>query len=128
MSTTTNGSRDRFDPVFASYLSTLPQIRGKSDSQTRAPDVFGEAWADLALVPSASRLILVTGSKGKGTVARLVAWNLQHRGYRVGLVVTPEELNHLDRMRINNEAISPDEFDINLNFVSLQFLNLGFLA
>src|SRR5665647_507812 len=108
---------DIFGPVFSSYLSNLPRIRGKLDSETRAPTVFREVWGRLGLVPSADRVILITGSKGKGTVARLIAWNLQRRGYRVGLVVTPEELSHLDRIRLDNEPIPISEFEAHLSTI-----------
>jgi hypothetical protein len=53
---------------------------------------------------------VVTGSKGKGSTARMVAWHLQQAGMKVGLIVSPEELHHLDRLRINNQPIEPTLF------------------
>jgi len=108
---------DGFDPVFASYLASLPRLRGRPDADTRAPAVFAAAWDALKLRPEPRRTVLVTGSKGKGTAARLVAWHLQRAGHRVGLVVSPEELGHLDRMRIGNVPITQADFDRHLQAV-----------
>lgn len=102
---------DGFEEVFASYLAALPGIGRRADALVRAPHVFGRVWNILECVPDPARTVLVTGSKGKGTVARLTSWNLQSAGLRVGLVVTPEELSHLDRIRIDNQPISKTNFD-----------------
>jgi hypothetical protein len=61
-------------------------------------------------LPVKANTIVVTGSKGKGSTARMVAWHLQQSGLKVGLIVSPEELNHLDRLRINNQPIEPTRF------------------
>jgi len=108
---------DGFDPVFASYLASLPRLRGLPDAATRAPAVFAAAWDTLGLRPAPARTVLVSGSKGKGTVARLVAWHLQRAGHRVGLVVSPEELGHRDRLRISNVPIAQADFDRHLAVV-----------
>ncbi len=109
-----NARLDGFEPVFASYVASLPHSRGKPDYQVRAPQVFGQVWRELGLVPPRARVVLVSGSKGKGTAARLIAWNLQAQGARVGLVVSPEEINHLDRIRIDNMPIDEVAFSAHL--------------
>jgi dihydrofolate synthase/folylpolyglutamate synthase len=58
-----------------------------------------DAWPDPA------RTVCVTGSKGKGTTARFIAWALQARGARVGLVVSPAEYHDCDRIRVDNTPI-----------------------
>ncbi len=102
---------DRFDPVFASYVEAIDRVRGRLDSEVRAPAVFARVWDELGCRPERTRTILVTGSKGKGTVARLVAWNLQRAGRRVGLVTSPEEIEHFDRIRIDDQPIPARDFD-----------------
>ena len=75
-----------------------------------------ELAAELGVLPSPARTCLVTGSKGKGTVSRMIAWNLAECGRKVGLVLSPEELGHLDRVRIGNQPIPELDF---LRFVNL---------
>lgn len=101
---------DGFDEVFASYVEALDRSRGRPDSQTRAPHVFAAVWRELGCLPPPGRTVLVTGSKGKGTTARLVAGNLERAGRRVGLVVTPEEVQHTDRIRLDGAAIPRADF------------------
>lgn len=102
---------DRFDPVFASYVEALPRIRRRADADVRAPQVFSAVWDRLRVRPPSSRVILVTGSKGKGTTARLIAWNLQRAGRKVGLVTSPEEIDHFDRIRLDDAPIPAEVFD-----------------
>ncbi len=101
---------DGFDEVFASYVEALGRSRGRPDAQVRAPQVFAAVWRELGCLPPPRRTVLITGSKGKGTTARLVAGNLERAGHRVGLVVTPEEVRHTDRIRRNGESIPRTEF------------------
>lgn len=96
--------------MFSSFVSRHGLHRGKRDLEFRRPEVLAGLARELDILPSPSRTCLVTGSKGKGTVSRMVAWNLSASGSRVGLVLTPEELDHLDRIRITNEAIPEQDF------------------
>ncbi|HZY19098.1 MAG TPA: hypothetical protein VFE82_11495 [Ramlibacter sp.] len=102
--------RDPFADVFRSYEASRARVAGRPDSQARAPGVFAACWRALGCVPAAQRTVLVTGSKGKGSTARMVAWNLQRAGHRVGLVVSPEEVCHFDRIRIDNQPIPAAAF------------------
>lgn len=96
--------------VFSSFEARHRAGRGKFDRDIRQPEIIAGVWDELRLRPAAAKTCLVSGSKGKGTVARLTAWNLSQQGYRVGLVLSPEEICHLDRIRINNRPISGPEF------------------
>jgi folylpolyglutamate synthase/dihydropteroate synthase len=80
------------------------------DAQVRRPQILAQLIKEQGYAPTPERTIVVTGSKGKGTTARMVAWHLQQAGFTVGLVVSPEERHHLDRLRINNRPISADVF------------------
>src|SRR5436853_5181365 len=52
------------------------------------------------------RLVHITGTKGKGSTAAMVAAILQAAGYRVGLFTSPH-LSHVEeRIQINGESIS----------------------
>lgn len=57
---------------------------------------------------SASPVIHIAGTKGKGSVAWLTAESLRHAGYRVGLYTSPH-LEHLEeRFVIDGEQVSPE--------------------
>ena len=96
--------------VFSFFEAGYEHRKQLPDAQVRRPAVLARLMVDLGVSPNRETTALVTGSKGKGTTARLIAWSLQTTGAKVGLVVSPEELRHLDRIRINNTPISPAEF------------------
>lgn len=52
--------------------------------------------------------IKVTGSKGKGSVSKLIASILESQGYKVGLFTGPHLIRFNERIRINNEIISDE--------------------
>ena len=54
--------------------------------------------------------IVVTGSKGKGTNAILVAAILERLGFRVGLFTSPHLVDFLERFRINGRQMDSDSF------------------
>jgi hypothetical protein len=86
--------------------------QGKFDREVRQPGILLAWLARQHLLPPAGTTVLVTGSKGKGSVARLTAWGLaRHGAGPVGLLVSPEELSHLDRIRVDNQPIPPAVFD-----------------
>lgn len=97
------------DLIFRSFIAAKPYIQGKFDREVRTPHTLLNVAGHLDILPDPERVIKVTGSKGKGTVARLCAHGLLGRG-KVGLVVSPEEIDHTDRMQIDGQAISEDRF------------------
>src|SRR6266545_4243128 len=55
------------------------------------------------------RLVHVTGTKGKGSTAAMIAAVLRAAGYRVGLFTSPH-LSHIEeRIQVNGVPISHDE-------------------
>lgn len=98
------------DYVFSYFTHRHNLHKNKHDRDFRRPEVLIEIAKNLNLLPVAARTCLVTGSKGKGTVSRMIGWNLAAAGLRVGLVVTPEEVTHLDRIRIGNNSILAADF------------------
>lgn len=98
------------DYVFSFFERGYRRQTGRYDREVRRPDVFAAIAADHHILPPPARTILITGSKGKGTCARLVAAYLQQQGKKVGLVVTPEERHHLDRIRIDGRPIVAADF------------------
>lgn len=98
------------DYLFSSFELRHHFHANKFDREYRHPEILIELARELNVLPYPSHTCLVTGSKGKGTVSRMVAWNLSSEGLRVGLVLTPEEISHLDRIRIGNRCIPEKDF------------------
>lgn len=97
------------DLLFESYLNAKPHLAGQLDRDVREPQRILNIARQLDLLPPAQNLLKITGSKGKGTVARLCARTLQKFG-KTGLLISPEEIDHTDRMRINGQPISRERF------------------
>ncbi len=92
-------------------MSVKHMVKGKLDSEVREPGIILGLANDLELIPIKSKVLRITGSKGKGTVARLLADSLLVSDIgNIGLLVSPEEMEHTDRIRINSMPIGEDEF------------------
>lgn len=98
------------DYVFSFFERGHGRQTGRYDREVRRPEVFSAIAASHRILPPPERTILITGSKGKGSCARLVAAYLQQQGKKVGLVLTPEERHHLDRIRVDGKSIGPKDF------------------
>ncbi len=99
------------DAIYASFMARKGEVAGKLDKDIRDPALLMALATRMDLVPPKERIIRVTGSKGKGTTSRMIAHILQKEtGTKIGLFVSPEELDHNDRMRINGEPASKEAF------------------
>ena len=54
------------------------------------------------------KFIHIAGTNGKGSVAQMCSDILIHSGYRVGLFTSPYIVEYNDRIRFNNENITPE--------------------
>ncbi|HEY4711300.1 MAG TPA: folylpolyglutamate synthase/dihydrofolate synthase family protein [Dehalococcoidia bacterium] len=59
---------------------------------------------------SAARTIHIAGTKGKGSVAAMIAQALSGSGYKTGLYTSPHLLNLRERIRVDGSLISEAEF------------------
>lgn len=65
----------------------------------------------LANLPAAPcEFVVITGSRGKGSVAAIMAKLLEALGYRVGLVTSPHLVHWNERIRVNGAMIPHDDF------------------
>lgn len=98
------------DYLFSFFEARHCLHTGRFDREVRQPAVFLHIAQSHAVLPRPESTIVITGSKGKGSCARLIAAYLQQQGCRVGLVLTPEERSHLDRIRIDDQSIGSADF------------------
>ena len=94
------------DLVYASYMRAAAyQNYGDRDALRRKPELTKEMIRSRAKAPS----LLVTGSKGKGSVANMIAAILQQHG-KVGLMTSPHIADFRERFRINGRMIEEASF------------------
>ena len=56
------------------------------------------------------KVIHIAGTNGKGTVANLIAKNLQNNGHKVGLFTSPWVVDYREQIQINGNFISKEKF------------------
>lgn len=94
------------DLVYRSYVKAEKyQQYDEKDAVKRRPDLTRDIIRKRAGTPA----VVVTGSKGKGSVASLISQILQTR-YKVGLMTSPHLVDFCERFKINGQNIRDDEF------------------
>ena len=94
------------DFVYKSYLKAQKfQTYEAKDSQKRRNDLT----YDLLRKESGTPCCVVTGSKGKGSVANMVSQILQTK-YTVGLMTSPHIVDFCERFQVNGGKISDEDF------------------
>ncbi len=61
--------------------------------------------------------VLVAGTNGKGSVCAMIQSALQRHGFKIGLYTSPHLVRVEERIRINQELISPNDFCQLLSFL-----------
>ena len=94
------------DFIYKSYLKAqkYQDYRAK-DSEKRRNDLT----YDLIRKKSCTPCTVVTGSKGKGSVANMISQILQTK-YTVGLMTSPHIVDFCERFRVNGGKISEEDF------------------
>ena len=94
------------DFIYKSYLKAQNyQNYSSKDSEKRRNDLT----FDLIRKKSGTPCAVVTGSKGKGSVANMISQILQSE-YTTGLMTSPHIVDFCERFRVNGGQISDDEF------------------
>lgn len=98
--------KDAEDFVYKSYLKAEKhQDYNVKDSEKRRPDLTKDIIRSKAGTPA----VVVTGSKGKGSVANMISQILQST-YRVGLMTSPHLEDFCERFKVNGNNISDADF------------------
>lgn len=97
--------------VYASYMNIYEYLKThKGDDEVmRHPQYTGKLLELCGNPDKATKNIIVTGSKGKGSVSVMIAKLLEAHGYKVGLFTSPHLVDFRERIRINGKAISEKE-------------------
>ena len=94
------------DFVYKSYLKAEKYQDFKAkDREKRRPDLTRDLIRSKTETPCA----VVTGSKGKGSVANMISQILQTR-YKVGLMTSPHIIDFCERFKINGKNITVEDF------------------
>ena len=97
--------------IFETYMQKKQVIKGKRYQEYKNTSIIRNLIKELQIQPNRSKVIKITGSKGKGTTARTIAHMLETQSQKqVALFTSPEEIDHTDRMSINGEFITKEEF------------------
>ena len=100
------------DFVYKSYLKAAKyQEYNQKDSEKRHPELTKKLIREKAGTPCT----VVTGSKGKGSVANMISQILQTK-YKVGLMTSPHISDFCERFKINGKNISDEAF---IKYISL---------
>lgn len=101
------------------YIASIDWVLGLTDYEITGYSPSAEAW-DLRRMEELmdrlgnpqrrARSIHVAGTKGKGSIAALIASALSYCGYSAGLYTSPHLHTIRERIRLNNQIISPEDF------------------
>jgi len=98
------------EPISTIYHLYNGRRRPGPDALIRHPHWTRELLDRLGSPDDAFPVIMVTGSKGKGSTAYYLACILEAHGLSVGFFSSPHLLDNLERIRLNRRAISVLEF------------------
>lgn len=73
----------------------------------------------------AYKTVHIAGTKGKGSTCHMVAAMLRNAGFKVGLYTSPHLLNLRERICVNGQHISEDQFVVLMKRIELAVKKLG---
>lgn len=96
--------------IFSTYTRSKPYRQEGFDQETRTPQFTWQLFQQLGSPDHHATTVKVTGSKGKGSTARLLAGILQVHGYKTGLFTSPHLIDFTERIRVQGRAIDEADF------------------
>lgn len=98
---------DAIELVYHSYNRAKERAKGK---MFRRPELSRSLLHAVGNPDKGQKIVLVTGSKGKGSTAAFIASFLTSHNYSIGLFTSPHEHHFNERIQVNGKAISDDDF------------------
>ena len=102
------------------YRSALKYILGLTNYEKSLKELYSPGNVDLERVRELLRrlgspepglgIVHIAGTKGKGSTAAMISSVLRKAGYRVGLFTSPHLHTFRERVQINREPISAEDF------------------
>lgn len=96
--------------IFSTYTRSKPHRKDSFDQETRTPQFTKKLLNQLGSPDQHGTTIKVTGSKGKGSTARLLAGILQAHQIKTGLFTSPHLIDFTERIRVQGRAIDEADF------------------
>lgn len=101
-------------PDALNYVLSLPDWERGTGTRAAREELLLERPAALLSAlgnpQTRYRSVLIAGTKGKGSTAAMLESILRAAGYKTGLYTSPHLHTYRERIRVNGELISPDEF------------------
>jgi len=108
---------EAIDYVYASYLKAEPYLEYDApDCEKRDPNLTKNIIEKRAKKPT----VLVTGSKGKGSVSKMIA-EIMEANCKVGMMTSPHMISFNERFRINGTAVEDAELIETINLLKPEF-------
>ena len=108
------------DFIYKSYIKAQRyQDYNLKDSKKRRNDLT----FDLIRKKSNTPCVVVTGSKGKGSVSKMISQILQTK-YTVGLMTSPHIVDFCERFQVNGGKISTEDFIKHICFIAKEIDDL----
>lgn len=99
--------------IYKSYLKASKYQNFKEkDSKKRNPIFTKQILSEKSITPC----VVITGSKGKGSIANMISQILQIK-YDVGLMTSPHIESFCERFRINNDIMTKEELEKYINLI-----------
>ncbi|MBR5598286.1 MAG: bifunctional protein FolC [Lachnospiraceae bacterium] len=111
------------DFIYKSYIKAQRyQDYNLKDSKKRRNDLTFDLIRKKSNTPS----VVVTGSKGKGSVSKMISQILQTK-YTVGLMTSPHIVDFCERFQVNGGKISTEDFIKHICFIAKEIDDLDAL-
>ncbi len=94
--------------AYRSYMRLYPDIPEGLDQHVRHPELTRQLLDKIGVDDASMNNMLVTGSKGKGSLTVLLAHILVHQGKKTGLFTSPHLQHFKERIRLDGKALPDD--------------------
>lgn len=97
--------------IYASYMNKKDHFDPNAlDAISRSPELIRNLLEGLNVRDNNMNNIIVTGSKGKGSVCKILTKLFSDNGLRVGTMISPHQVAHNERIKINGQDITDQDF------------------